>query len=84
MAAAGPALRARRHRHHARRLLVPTPPRPPHWPPAKPSIPKRGEQKDSVLSAFDFAATRSKKDAELLWDAKYGKRSADGKMSPEQ
>lgn len=47
-------------------------------------VPKKGEQKDSVLSAFDFAQTRSKRDAELLWDAKYGERGADGKMSREQ
>lgn len=46
--------------------------------------PKKGEQKDSVLSAFDFAATRSKKDADLLWEAKYGERGPDGKMTREQ
>lgn len=47
-------------------------------------VPKKGEQQDSVLSAFDFATTRSKKDRELLWEAKYGNRNPDGKMSPEQ
>lgn len=35
-------------------------------------MPKKGEQQDSVLSALDFAQTRSKRDAELLWEAKYG------------
>lgn len=52
-------------------------------PPRRTATPKRGEQKDSVLDAFDFSATRSKKDAELLWQAKY-ERSPDGKMSREQ
>lgn len=27
-----------------------------------------------TLNAFDFAAVRSKKDAELLYEAKYGER----------
>lgn len=38
----------------------------------------------SVTSALDFAEVRSKSDAELLYDAKYGKRGADGRMSREQ
>jgi len=61
------------------------PPHPPH--PTQKNVhrvPKKGEQQDSVLSAFDFATTRSKKDRELLWEAKYGNRNPDGKMSPEQ
>ncbi|WIA20785.1 hypothetical protein OEZ86_004705 [Tetradesmus obliquus] len=37
-----------------------------------------------TLNAFDFAAVRSKKDAELLYEAKYGERGPDGKMTPEQ
>jgi hypothetical protein len=48
------------------------------------ATPKKGEQKDSVLSALDFAQTRSKSDAALLWDAKYGERGSDGKMTREQ
>lgn len=36
-----------------------------------------------VISAFDFAETRSKSDAELLYDAKYGQLK-DGKMTREQ
>ncbi|KAI8462934.1 MAG: hypothetical protein J3K34DRAFT_445794 [Monoraphidium minutum] len=47
-------------------------------------VPKKGQQTDSVLSAFDFSQTRSQKDADLLWEAKYGERGADGKMSREQ
>jgi hypothetical protein len=38
----------------------------------------------SALNALDFAAPRSKKDAELLYDAKYGARGEDGKMTREQ
>ena len=38
----------------------------------------------AIISALDFAETRSKSDAQLLYDAKYGKRSTDGKMSREQ
>lgn len=34
------------------------------------AIPKKGEQKDSIMSVMDFAQTRSKKDADLLWEAK--------------
>lgn len=30
-----------------------------------------------TLNAFDFAAVRSKKDQELLYEAKYGERGAD-------
>lgn len=44
--------------------------------------------KQSVLSqtlnAFDFTSTRSEKDADLLYEAKYGKRGEDGRMTPEQ
>ena len=101
----------------ARPAVRPAPPR---------SVPKKGEQKDSLLSTFDFAQTRSKKcaapprppppppptrctlaastpprpraspptpprlrpprlprDAELLWEAKYGEREG-GKMTREQ
>ncbi|GAX75821.1 hypothetical protein CEUSTIGMA_g3264.t1 [Chlamydomonas eustigma] len=46
------------------------------------------KKKQSVISqtlnAIDFAAPRSQKDSELLYDAKYGKRSEDGKMTREQ
>lgn len=41
------------------------------------------KRKESVLSAFDFSAARSKSDAELLYDARYGELK-DGKMSREQ
>lgn len=37
-----------------------------------------------TLNAFDFAAVRSKRDAELLYEAKYGERGPDGKMTREQ
>ena len=37
-----------------------------------------------TLNAFDFAEARSAKDRELLYEAKYGKRGADGKMTREQ
>ncbi|GFR42074.1 hypothetical protein Agub_g2895 [Astrephomene gubernaculifera] len=37
-----------------------------------------------ALNALDFTSTRSQADAELLYEAKYGKRGADGKMTPEQ
>ena len=37
----------------------------------------------SVVGSFDFAEVRSKSDAELLYDAKYGKLE-DGKMTREQ
>lgn len=37
-----------------------------------------------MLEAFDFSKTRSKEDAKLLYDARYGKRGEDGRMSKEQ
>jgi len=37
-----------------------------------------------TISALDFAETRSKRDAELLYEAKYGERGPDGKMTREQ
>ena len=37
-----------------------------------------------TLNAFDFSATRSQSDADLLYEAKYGERGADGKMTPAQ
>lgn len=37
-----------------------------------------------TISALDFAAPRSKQDADLLYEAKYGKRGEDGKMTREQ
>ncbi|KAG2431682.1 hypothetical protein HYH02_013259 [Chlamydomonas schloesseri] len=37
-----------------------------------------------ALNAFDFTSTRSAKDADLLYEAKYGQRGEDGKMTPEQ
>lgn len=37
-----------------------------------------------MTSALDFAEVRSKSDAELLYEAKYGKRGVDGKMTREQ
>ena len=33
---------------------------------------------------MDFSAPRSKRDADLLYEAKYGTRGEDGKMSREQ
>jgi hypothetical protein len=45
------------------------------------SVACRGQ---SVLEAFDFSKVRSKEDAKLLYDARYGKRGEDGKMSKEQ
>lgn len=41
------------------------------------------KKQESMLSAFDFSTARSQSDAELLYDARYGKLD-DGKMSPEQ
>jgi hypothetical protein len=38
----------------------------------------------SVLEAFDFSKVRSKEDANLLYEARFGKRGEDGKMSKEQ
>lgn len=37
-----------------------------------------------ALNALDFTSTRSQKDADLLYEAKYGKRGEDGKMTPQQ
>jgi hypothetical protein len=37
-----------------------------------------------TLQALDFSAPRSKRDADLLYEAKYGKRGEDGRMSREQ
>ena len=43
-----------------------------------------GRRKESVVSqtlqALDFSAPRSKKDADLLYEAKYGQRGEDGKV----
>jgi hypothetical protein len=41
------------------------------------------KKQESVLSAFDFSTARSQSDAELLYDARYGKLE-NGKMSKEQ
>ncbi|KAG2439938.1 hypothetical protein HXX76_004057 [Chlamydomonas incerta] len=48
--------------------------------------PKRKEPSglSQALNAFDFTSTRSAKDADLLYEAKYGDRGTDGKMTPEQ
>jgi hypothetical protein len=45
---------------------------------------KRRGSLNKIVGSFDFAEVRSKSDAELLYDAKYGKRGADGKMTREQ
>ncbi|GLI59614.1 hypothetical protein VaNZ11_001546 [Volvox africanus] len=37
-----------------------------------------------ALNALDFTSTRSQRDADLLYEAKYGKRGEDGKLTPEQ
>lgn len=37
-----------------------------------------------TINAFDFAEVRSKRDRELLYEAKYGERGPDGKMTREQ
>lgn len=52
---------------------------------ASKKVDKAGEyrKRESALSAFDFSAARSRSDAELLYDARYGKLEG-GKMSPEQ
>jgi len=42
------------------------------------------QKQESMLSAFDFSTARSQSDAELLYDARYGKLDKDGKMSKEQ
>ena len=44
---------------------------------------KRRQGVGGIISAFDFAEVRSKSDAELLYEAKYGKLE-NGKMSREQ
>eukprot|EP00890_Picochlorum_soloecismus_P000304 jgi/Picsp_1/1274/NSC_04755-R1_protein len=44
---------------------------------------KKRQGLGGVISAFDFAEVRSKNDAELLYEAKYGKLK-DGKMTREQ
>jgi len=44
----------------------------------------RGSFLSQTISALDFAEVRSKKDAELLYEAKYGARGEDGKMTKEQ
>lgn len=44
---------------------------------------KKRQGLGGVISAFDFAEVRSKSDAELLYEAKYGKLK-DGKMTREQ
>jgi hypothetical protein len=41
------------------------------------------KKQESILSAFDFSTARSQSDAELLYDARYGKLE-NGKMSKEQ
>lgn len=53
---------------------------------AKETKPKNieGSFLSQTISAFDFAETRSNADAELLYEAKYGKRGEDGKMTREQ
>lgn len=38
----------------------------------------------SIVNALDFNEVRSQSDAELLYDAKYGKRGEDGRMTREQ
>lgn len=38
----------------------------------------------NFVNAIDFAQVRSKDDARLLYEAKYGERKPDGKMSREQ
>ncbi len=43
---------------------------------------KRGSL-NRIVGSFDLAEVRSKSDAELLYDAKYGKLK-DGKMTPQQ
>eukprot|EP00877_Chromochloris_zofingiensis_P009006 jgi/Chrzof1/4359/Cz14g10080.t1 len=50
----------------------------------KPNKTTEGSFISQTLNAVDFAQVRSKKDAELLYEAKYGKRGEDGKMSREQ
>ncbi|GLC37362.1 hypothetical protein PLESTB_001595400 [Pleodorina starrii] len=45
--------------------------------------PKQGAL-SQALNALDFTSTRSQRDADLLYEAKYGNRGDDGKMTPEQ
>lgn len=45
---------------------------------------KKESAMSQALNAFDFSEARSQKDADLLYEAKYGDRSPDGKMSREQ
>jgi hypothetical protein len=44
----------------------------------------KGSFLSQTISALDFAEVRSKRDAELLYEAKYGPRGEDGKMTREQ
>lgn len=37
-----------------------------------------------MLEALDFSKVRSKEDANLLYEARFGKRGEDGKMSKDQ
>lgn len=50
----------------------------------EPEPKEEGNALTRIVNALDFNAVRSKEDADLLYDAKYGKRGADGKMSREQ
>ncbi|KAL4451446.1 hypothetical protein ABPG77_009518 [Micractinium sp. CCAP 211/92] len=45
---------------------------------------KRRSGLSRVIGALDFAEVRSKSDAELLYEAKYGKRGDNGKLTAEQ
>ncbi|KXZ44719.1 hypothetical protein GPECTOR_63g45 [Gonium pectorale] len=45
--------------------------------------PKQGAF-SQALNALDFTSTRSQKDADLLYEAKYGQRGDDGRMTPAQ
>lgn len=51
---------------------------------AEPKTKKSPSFLSQTISALDFAETRSKRDAELLYEAKYGERGPDGKMTREQ
>ena len=70
-----------------RRCAGPPPRRPAHSPAAA-SHPSARRKRQGLLgnitSSLDFAQVRSKRDAELLYDAKYGQRGEDGKMTREQ
>jgi hypothetical protein len=67
-------------RRRARRALSPPPNH--HSQNANKHPTKKQTKNDSfmaqTLNAFDFSATRSQKDADLLYEAKYGERGADG------